>query len=77
MTPSNTRTFEQLVRAAKRNEWTKAHGGFAVATLSNGTIDWFPVGVVPYYIENDDEVVDRTARIIAKFRYVNSWKQIA
>lgn len=54
-----------ITSAAKRDEWNKAAGGFAVYRLSNGSIDYFPSGQ-PANIAGEP---DRAAKLIGKYRW--------
>lgn len=56
---------QKAVEAGKADAWAKQAGGFAVAELSNGEVDYFPVGQPP----NINGEPDRQARIVAKFRW--------
>lgn len=57
----------------KRSEYCKMVGGFALAKMSDGTYDYFPVGQPPQV----NGQVDKGARILEKWSYVQSWRRIA
>lgn len=58
----------------KRDEYTKMVGGFAVAQMSNGSYDYFPVGQPP----NINGDVDKGAQIVEKwFWNGNQWRKTA
>jgi hypothetical protein len=64
---------QQVIRTAKADAWAKAHGGFVVAEMSNGALDWFPTGQTP----NIDGKPDRGARVVRRFRWAGGqWKEI-
>jgi hypothetical protein len=68
------RTFAAALRAAKGNAHCRAVGGFVIAQLSDGTIDWFPLGQTP----NRNGELDRGAVILGKWRWNHRrWSRIA
>lgn len=67
-------TIERITRFAKRDGYAKAVGGFAIAELSNGDVDYFPAGQPPHIAGEPD----RQARIVAKYRWNGQrWSRIA
>jgi len=68
------RTFAATLRAAKRNAHCRAVGGFVIARLSDGTIDWFPAGQPPH----QGGEPDRNAVILGKWRWnYRRWSRVA
>jgi len=68
------RAFAAALREAKQNDHCKAVGGFAIARMSDGTIDWFPLGQPP----NRHGEPDRGAVILGKWRWNHRrWSRIA
>jgi len=68
------RTFAAALRAAKRDAYCRAVGGFVIARMTDGTIDWFPLGQPPH--QGSEE--DRGAVILGKWRWnYQRWSRIA
>jgi len=68
------RTFAAALRAAKRNTYCQAVGGFVIVRMSDGSIDWFPLGQPPH--RGGEE--DRGAVILGKWRWnYQRWSRIA
>ena len=68
------RTFAAALRAAKRDAYCRQVGGFVIARLSDGTIDWFPAGQPPHRGGEPD----RNAVILGKWRRnYQRWSRIA
>jgi hypothetical protein len=68
------RTFAAALRAAKNNAYCRTVGGFVIACLSDGTIDWFPTGQTPH----QGGEPDRRATILGKWRWNHKrWSRIA
>ena len=68
------RTFATALRAAKRNTYCRAVGGFVIVRMSDGSIDWFPLGQPPH--RGGEE--DRGAIILGKWRWnYRRWSRIA
>jgi hypothetical protein len=74
LTALQRRAFAAALRAAKNNAYCRQVGGFAIACLSDGTIDWFPTGQTP----NRNGEPDRGAIILGKWRWnYKRWSRIA
>ena len=58
------RTFAAALRAAKRDAYCRAVGGFVIVRMSDGSIDWFPVGQPPHR----GGEADRGAVILGRWR---------
>lgn len=72
MTSTRT-TITAITGAAKRSAWNKQIGGFSVYQLSNGSIDYFPLGQ-PANIEGEP---DRQAKLISRYRWNHvRWSRI-
>ena len=68
------RTVAAALRAAKRNTYCRAVGGFVIVRMSDGSIDWFPLGQPPH--RGGEE--DRGAVILGKWRWnYRRWSRIA
>jgi hypothetical protein len=68
------RALADALREAKQNDHCKAVGGFAIARMSDGTIDWFPFGQPPHRHGEPD----RGAVILGKWRWNHRrWSRIA
>jgi hypothetical protein len=65
LTTLQRRAFAAALRAAKRNAHCRTVGGFVIARLSDGSIDWFPLGQPPN--RNGEE--DRGAVILGRWRW--------
>jgi hypothetical protein len=67
------RTFAAALRAAKRNTYCRAVGGFVIVRMSDGSIDWFPTGQTP----NRNGEPDRGAVILGKWHWnYRRWSRI-
>jgi hypothetical protein len=74
LTALQRRAFAAALRAAKNNAYCRQVGGFAIACLSDETIDWFPTGQTP----NRNGEPDRGAIILGKWRWNHKrWSRIA
>jgi hypothetical protein len=74
LTAMQRRALAAALQAAKQDAYCKAVGGFAIARMSDGTIDWFPLGQPP----NRNGDPDRGAVILAKWRWNHRrWSRIA
>ena len=74
LTTLQRRAFAAALRAAKNNDYCRAVGGFVIARLSDGSIDWFPLGQPPHR----DGEADRRATILGKWRWNHKrWSRIA
>jgi len=74
LTTMQRRALAAALREAKQDAYCKAVGGFAIARMSDGTIDWFPLGQPP----NRNGEPDRGAVILAKWRWNHRrWSRIA
>ena len=74
LTTLQRRAFAAALRAAKRDAYCQAVGGFAIVQMSDGTIDWFPAGQTP----NRNGEPDRGAIILGKWRRNHKrWSRIA
>jgi len=74
LTALQRRAFAAALRAAKNNAYCRAVGGFVIACLSDGTIDWFPTGQPPHRSGEED----RGAVILGKWRWnYRRWSRIA
>jgi len=68
------RTFAAALRAAKRDAYCRAVGGFVIVQMSDGAIDWLPAGQPP----RRDSEKDRGAIILGKWRWNHKrWSRIA
>ena len=68
------RAFAAALRAAKRNTYCQAVGGFVIVRMSDGSIDWFPLGQPPH--QGGEE--DRGAIILGKWRWnYKRWSRVA
>jgi len=73
LTTMHRRALVAALRDAKQSAYARAVGGFAIARLSDGTIDWFPVGQPPH--RNGEP--DRGAVILGKWRWNHRrWSRI-
>ena len=64
---------QQVIKAAKKDGWAKAHGGFVVVEMGDGSLNWFPIGQTP----NVNGEPDRRAQIVRRFRWAGGqWKEI-
>lgn len=64
---------QRAIDAGKEDEYSKRMGGFAVAQLTNGEVDYFPVGQPP----NIHGERDSGAKILAKFQWNHvRWSRI-
>lgn len=70
----NNRTpLKRAIDAGKEDGYAKLMGGFAVAELTNGEIDYFPFGQPP----NIHGERDSGARILARFQWNHvRWSRI-
>ena len=74
LTTPQRRAFAAALRAAKQSAYCRTVGGFVIACLSDGTIDWFPLGQPPH--RGGEE--DRNAVILGKWRWnYRRWSRIA
>ena len=74
MNTPERRTFAAALRAAKRNAYCRTVGGFVIARLSDGTIDWFPAGQPPHR----GGEADRGAVILGRWRWnYRRWSRVA
>jgi hypothetical protein len=74
LTALQRRAFAAALRAAKNNAYCRQVGGFAIACLSDGTIDWFPTGQPPH----QGGEPDRNAVILGRWRWnYKRWSRIA
>jgi hypothetical protein len=74
LTTLQRRAFAAALRAAKRDAYCRAVGGFVIACLSDRTIDWFPAGQPPHR----DGEPDRGAAILGKWRWNHKrWSRTA
>lgn len=63
----------RAVAQAKRDEWSKARGGFCVVRLSNGETTYFLAGDVPAIAGE----ADKGAEIVGKWRWAGQrWSRI-
>ena len=68
------RTFAAALRAAKQSAYCRTVGGFVIARMTDGTIDWFPTGQTP----NRNNEPDRGDIILGKWRWNHKrWSRIA
>jgi len=68
------RTFAAALRAAKQSAYCRTVGGFVIARMTDGTIDWFPLGQPPHRSGEPD----RRATILGKWRWNHKrWSRIA
>jgi len=74
LTTLQRRAFAAALRAAKRDAYCRAVGGFVIACLSDGTIDRFPLGQPP----NRNGEADRGAVILGRWRWnYRRWSRVA
>jgi len=74
LTALQRRAFAAALRAAKNNDYCRAVGGFVIVCMSDGTIDWFPLGQPPHRGGEPD----RRATILGKWRWNHKrWSRIA
>ena len=73
LTIMQLRAFRAAWRAAKRDSYARAVGGFAVYLMTDGTIDWFPVGQVPNRLGEPD----RGAVLLGRWRWNHQrWSRV-
>jgi hypothetical protein len=74
LTALQRRAFAAALRAAKNNAYCRAVGGFVIARMTDGTIDWFPLGQPPHRCGEED----RRATILGTWRWNHKrWSRIA
>jgi len=67
------RTFAAALRAAKRDAYCRTVGGFVIARMTDGTIDWFPLGQPPHRGGEPD----KGAVILGRWRWnYRRWSRI-
>jgi hypothetical protein len=68
------RAFAAALRAAKQDAYCRQVGGFVIARMTDGTIDWFPAGQPPH----QGGEPDRNAVILGRWRWnYKRWSRIA
>jgi hypothetical protein len=68
------RAFAAALRAAKQSAYCRTVGGFVIVRMSDGTIDWFPLGQTPH----QGGEPDKGAIILGKWRWnYRRWSRVA
>jgi hypothetical protein len=74
LTTLQRRAFAAALRAAKQDAYCRQVGGFVIVRMSDGAIDWFPLGQTP----NRSGEPDQEAIILGKWRWnYRRWSRIA
>jgi hypothetical protein len=73
LTTLQRRAFAAALRAAKNNAYCRQVGGFVIVQMSDGSIDWFPLGQTPH----QGGEPDKGAVILGRWRWnYQRWSRI-
>ena len=66
----------KAIKQAKRDEWSRTIGGFAIAQMPDGKYTYFYAGIPPHIVKDGNII--KCGKIVCQYQLVNNeWRKIS